>query len=150
MTNTMQKLLTYAEVKAVFGWKSTTSVRRYVRSGDLDRVHLGSGMNTYRITEESALAFIERLKSKHEHDTYAERTAKHTEHMRRTGCVAESATDDVVLDAAEIIRQSRLRTPEPKPQQTLDDALANRNAAMGDLPRPARSAGIRFGHVRGI
>ena len=144
----LNKLLTYPEVKAIFGWKSTTSVRRYVRSGDLERVHLGNGMNTYRITEESALAFVDRLKHRADERTYAERAAKHTEHMRRTGALPEPEPDEVVLDAEEIVRQSRLRTPEPEPQQTLDDALANRNAAMGELPR--RPAGLGFRTVRGV
>jgi len=145
----MLKLLTYAETKAIFGWKSTTSVRRYVRSGDLERVHLGNGMNTYRITEESALAFVERLKHRADERTYAERAAKHTEHMRRTGVLPEPA-ENVLLDADEIIRQSRIRTPEPKPQQTLDDAIGNRNTATGQLPRPVRFAGLGFKRVRGL
>jgi hypothetical protein len=62
--NKMHKLLTYAETKTVFSWKSTSSIRRYVASGDLVRVHLGRGMNTFRITEESARAFVERLKTR--------------------------------------------------------------------------------------
>jgi hypothetical protein len=50
----MNKLLTYPEVKAIFGWKSTTSIRRYVASGDLVRVQIGNGTNSFRITSESA------------------------------------------------------------------------------------------------
>lgn len=144
----MKRLLTYAETKAIFGWKCTSSVRRYVKSGDLERVHLGNGMNTYRITEESALAFIERLKSKYEQEAYAERAAKHTELMRRLGRAMPLPEPEILLDANEIIRQSRIRAPEPKAQQTLDDALANRNAAMGELPR--RPAGLGFRTVRGL
>ena len=143
----MKKLLTYPEVKQVFGWKSTSTVRRYVRSGDLERVHLGNGMNTYRITEDSVNAFLERLKSKHEQESYAERAAAHTARMRKA--LPEPA-EDVLLDAEEITRQARLRMPEPKPQQTLDDAIANRSAVMGDVPSPARSTRLGFQRVGGL
>lgn len=143
----MKRLLTYPEVKHIFGWKDTSTVRRYVQSGDLVRVHLGNGMNTYRITEESALAFIERLKSKYEQESYAERAAKHTARMRKA---LPEPEPEVMLDSEEIIRQSRLTAPEPTPRQTLDDALANRDAAQGQLPRPARPAGLGFRTMRGI
>lgn len=142
----MNKLLTYPEVKAIFGWKSTTSVRRYIASGDLVRVHLGKGMNTYRVTEESAQAFIERLKDKYEQDAYAERAAKHTAHMRR-GIPAPEP--EVMLDAEEIIRQSRLTAPEPKAKPTLDDYLAEKRYAEQPAPRPVRS-GLGFRAVRGL
>jgi hypothetical protein len=55
--NKMNKLLTYAETKTLFGWKSTSSIRRYVASGDLVRAQFGRGMNSFRITSESAEGF---------------------------------------------------------------------------------------------
>ena len=143
----MKRLLTYAETKHIFGWKSTSTVRRYVRSGDLVRVQLNAGMASQRITEESALAFIERLKSKYEQEAYAERAAKHTAKMRKA---LPEPEPEVLLDAEEIIRQSRIRTPEPKPQQTLDDYLAaKRDEAPATVARP-RSAGLGFSSVRGL
>ncbi len=36
----------------------------YVASGDLVRVHIGHSMNTYRITSESAEAFLENIAAK--------------------------------------------------------------------------------------
>jgi hypothetical protein len=146
----MRRLLTYPEVKAIFGWKSTTSIRRYIRSGDLVRVHIGHGMNTFRITEESAQAFIERLKSKYEQDAYAERAAKHTEHMRAIA-PAPLPEPEVLLDAEEITRQSRLRAPEPKAKPKLDDYLAEKRDAETPAPRPVRSSGgLGFRNMRGI
>ena len=69
----MQRLLTYAEVKQIFGWKSTTSIRRYLASGDLVRVHVGHGANTYRITEESAQDFLDRIKRQLDEQSYLDR-----------------------------------------------------------------------------
>ena len=99
----MNKLLTYAETKIIFGWKSTSSVRRYVASGDLVRVQIGRGMNSFRITSESAEGFLQRFKTRADEVTYLERAKAHTAHMR------DAAPEEVMLDAEEIIRQSRIR-----------------------------------------
>lgn len=141
----MKKLLTYAEVKAIFGWKATTSIRRYVASGELVRVQIGNGMNCFRITEESATAFLERLKHRADERTYLERAKAHTAHMRE----ALPEPDEVMLDADEIIRQSHIRTPEPTAKRTLDEVLAAKRDAESIAPRRAAS-GLGFRTVRGI
>jgi hypothetical protein len=140
----MHKLLTYPEVKTIFGWKSTTSIRRYVASGDLVRVQIGNGMNCFRITEESATAFLERLKRRADERTYLERAKAHTAHMREA-----LPEPEVMLDADEIIRQSHIRTPEPTPKRTLDEVLAAKRDAEPIAPHRAAS-GLGFRTVRGI
>lgn len=139
----MHKLLTYHEVKTIFGWKSTTSIRRYVASGDLVRVQIGNGMNCFRVTEESATAFLERLKHRADERTYLERAKAHTVHMREA--LPES---EVMLDVDEIIRQSHIRTPEPTAKRTLDEVLAAKRDAEPIAPRRTQSLGFRT--VRGL
>jgi len=170
----MQKLLTYAETKAIFGWKSTSTVRRYVKSGDLVRVHIGHGANTFRITETSAQAFLERVKNQTDDKDYLERAAAHTAKMRRAAPPVERVKE-VLLDVEEIIKNSHRCAPEPQPKPTLDDVLDDQcNAAappvsFAELVRarnrwieggcvgadpvlgaPRASAGSRFRSVRGV
>jgi hypothetical protein len=140
----MHKLLTYAETKAIFGWKSTSSIRRYVASGDLVRVQIGRGMNSFRITSESAEAFLQRLKTRADELTYLERAKAHTAHMR------DAAPEEVMLDAEEIIRQSHIRTPARVEKPTLDEVIAERSQSAAPLPTAQRRAGLGFRSMRGV
>lgn len=147
----MKRLLTYAEVKKIFGWTNTSTVRRYVYSGDLDRVQMNASTKSQRITEESAHAFLERLKSKYEQESYAARAEAHTAKMRKGRSTPEP---EVLLDAEDIIRQSRIRTPDPQPKPTFDEYIAEKRdaeePAANFASRPARSSGLSFRTVRGL
>jgi hypothetical protein len=143
----MNKLLTYAETKTIFGWKSTSSIRRYVTSGDLVRVQIGQGMNTYRITEESAQAFLKNIRDRDDEREYAERAAAHTRKMREAIPAPEP---EVMLDAEEIIRQSHIRTPRPAEKPTLDEVIAERSQSAAPLPTAPHRAGLGFRSVRGV
>jgi len=107
-------------------------------------------MNCFRITEESAQAFLTRLKHRADEQTYLERAAAHTVHMRRTSPIPVPEPE-VLLDAEEITRQARLRAPKPTAKPTLDDVLsAKRDAApLPTAPRRAAS-GLGFRTVRGL
>jgi hypothetical protein len=59
----MSRLLTYPRSERLFGWKSTTAIRRYITSGDLMRVQIGNGMKLFPDTEESATAFLQNVPS---------------------------------------------------------------------------------------
>jgi hypothetical protein len=141
----MNKLLTYAETKTIFGWKSTSSIRRYVASGDLVRVQIGHGMNSFRITSESADDFLQRLKTRADELTYLERAKAHTAHMRDV-----VQAEEVMLDPEEIIRQAHIRTPRPAEKPTLDEVIAERSQSAAPLPTAPHRAGLGFRSVRGI
>ena len=54
----MNELLTYEQVRTMFGWKSNKPIQRAIKAGTLKRVFLTQSSKTARITSASAASFL--------------------------------------------------------------------------------------------
>ena len=131
----MTKLLPYKAVREMFGWKSNTPIRAAIKAGLLERVSTGGGLNSWKITEDSALALQASRRHHNSTDeaTYLRKAAARTEKMRSARRLPLPVPgEDGFPDPVEITRNARMGQAERSPE--VWDHYHNKPVAIAKTP----------------
>lgn len=130
--------LTYAQVREMFRWKDSAVIRKHVALGNLIRFKIGPRERDYRITRASAESLQAHRKALAEDADYLVRAKMATMRAKRGQHKEER---EVMLDADEIIRQSKRPRDLPDPTPDTDTTYT---------PPQPRRATLGFRSMRGI
>ena len=136
-------LVSYAAVRANFGWADKSSVRRYVKEGLLVRVRVGTRSRDCRISVASVVSLREHFNKCISDAEYAEK-ARMQSMREKKGLLP--TTHDVLLDADQIIENFNEGRKGPLKDVTPETG----NTYTRPASQPARRPRTGFGLVRGI
>ncbi len=133
------QVLSYSKVKSIFGWSDNSTVRRYVTLGLLVRVKLSRSNKSHFITISSVKSLREHLAAIADETTYQAKA--HAQSMRERKNLPQSQSDEVLLDADEIIRNAYAHRGGRLPDVIEQDSVYD---------QPVRRSQLGFVSRRGI
>jgi hypothetical protein len=132
-------LLSYAKIRALFGWCDNRTIRDYVSRGLLTRVQVGGSTRDFFITAASAKSLREHMLRVDADADYALKARMQT---MRASKGKLPMPGEVLLDAEAIIEQSRVSRP-----------LQDNSPEVGNVyqsPQPVRRERLGFSSRRGF